>query len=324
MKFRTGAILGLGLAFAVNAQAWEPNKPECIAPAKPGGGFDLTCRIVSNGFADAKLLPTPMQVTFMLGGIGAVAINYITANRRNDGDALVAFSSGSLLNIAEGKFGRKIDANSVRWLASAGVDYGAVVVRGDSPYHSLKELMNAIKENPRQFVFGAGGSVGSQDWMKAAILVKAIGVDPRKIRYVAYEGGGDASAALLGNHIQIYTGDVGELTGLAKSDKIRVLAILSDKHVEGELANVPTAKEQGYDVEWPILRGYYVGPEVSDEAYNYWVNQFKKAYDTPAFNATVKARELQPFKMAGPEFVDYVNKRIKFMHGVAKDAGLVR
>lgn len=324
MKFKTGAILGLGLAFAMSAQAYEPNKPECIAPAKPGGGFDLTCRIVSNGFADADLLPSPMQVTFMPGGIGAVAINYITANRRADGNALVAFSSGSLLNIAEGKFGPKINPDSVRWLASAGVDYGVVVVRGDSPYHNLKELMDAVKAKPNKFVFGAGGSVGSQDWMKAAILVKSIGVDPRKIRYVAYEGGGDASAALLGNHIQVYTGDVGELTGLAKSDKIRVLAVLADKHVEGVLSDVPTAKEQGYDVEWPILRGYYLGPDVSDEAYNYWVEQFNKAYDNPAFNETVKNRELQPFKLAGPEFDAYVKKRIEYMRGVAKDAGLIR
>ena len=324
MNRKLGIVLGLGLTFAANAYAFEPNKPECIAPAKPGGGFDLTCRIVSNGFKDANLLPSPMAVTFMPGGIGAVAYNYINSNRRDDGNALVAFSTGSLLNIAQGKFGRKLDENDVRWVGAAGVDYGAVVVRADSPFNTLTELLDAVKANPTKYVFGAGGGVGSQDWMKAAILMKAEGIDPRKMRYVAYEGGGEATAALLGNHIQVFTGDMGEMTGLIESGKMKILASLSPERLGGVFADVPTPKEQGVEAEWTILRGYYVGPDVSDDAYNYWVGQFNKAYDSEAFNNAVTSRELQPFKMAGPEFEAYVKQRVDYMRTLAKDAGLIK
>ncbi|HPY40406.1 MAG TPA: tripartite tricarboxylate transporter substrate-binding protein [Thiolinea sp.] len=161
--------------------AANPEKPECVAPAKPGGGFDLTCRIIQTGMLEAKTLEAPMQVTFMPGGIGAVAYNLFNTTRTDDPNAVVAFSSGSLLNIATGKYGEWTEKD-VRWVATAGTDYGAVVVKADSPYKDLKSLMEALKADPTSVIVGAGGSVGSQDWMKAALLMKAVGADAKKMR----------------------------------------------------------------------------------------------------------------------------------------------
>ncbi|MFB9887410.1 Bug family tripartite tricarboxylate transporter substrate binding protein [Balneatrix alpica] len=325
MQRKIGAwLLAAGLLSSVQAFAFEPNKPECIAPAKPGGGFDLTCRIVSNGFADAGLMPTPMAVTFMPGGVGAVAYNHINANRRDDGNALVAFSSGSLLNIAQGKFGQELDENDARWVGAAGVDYGAVIVKADAPWNSLGELVEDIKKDPSKFVLGAGGGVGSQDWMKAAILMKASGVDPKQMRYVAYEGGGEAIAALLGGHITVYPGDVGEMKGQLEAGTMKMLAVMSPDRLLGEFSLVPTALEQGFDAEWAILRGFYLGPDVSDEAYNYWAEQFKKAYEDEKFMQVVDDKGLLPFKMAGAEFDAYVKQRVDYMRNLAKEAGLIQ
>ncbi|WP_305856870.1 Bug family tripartite tricarboxylate transporter substrate binding protein [Balneatrix alpica] len=325
MQRKIGAwLLAAGLLSSVQAFAFEPNKPECIAPAKPGGGFDLTCRIVSNGFADAGLMPTPMAVTFMPGGVGAVAYNHINANRRDDGNALVAFSSGSLLNIAQGKFGQELDENDARWVGAAGVDYGAVIVKADAPWNSLGELVEDIKKDPSKFVLGAGGGVGSQDWMKAAILMKASGVDPKQMRYVAYEGGGEAIAALLGGHITVYPGDVGEMKGQLEAGTMKMLAVMSPDRLLGEFSLVPTALEQGFDAEWAILRGFYLGPDVSDEAYNYWAEQFKKAYEDEKFMQVVDDKGLLPFKMAGTEFDTYVKQRVDYMRNLAKEAGLIQ
>ena len=83
----------------------------------------------------------------------------------------------------------------MRWVATAGADFGAVVVREDSTYKTLGDLMKDVQKNVGGFVFGAGGTVGSQDWMKAALLLKSRDLDPRKVRYVAYDGGGDAIAS---------------------------------------------------------------------------------------------------------------------------------
>ncbi|MBV1788674.1 tripartite tricarboxylate transporter substrate binding protein [Marinobacterium sp. D7] len=324
MKHTTRTLLvALGLASSLSAFAFEPDKPECIAPAKPGGGFDLTCRIASNGFGDAGLLPSPMAVTFMPGGVGAVAYNHINSNRRDDGDALVAFSSGSLLNLAQGKWGKQLDENDARWVGAAGVDYGAVIVKSDAPWNTLGELVEAIKADPSGFVLGAGGGVGSQDWMKAAILMKSAGVDPKKMRYVAYEGGGEAIAALMGGHIKVYPGDMGEMKGQLEAGRMKVLAVMSDHRLEGEFKDIPTAAEQGYDAEWAILRGFYLGPDVSDEAYAYWTDTFNKAYENRIFLKTVEDKGLVPYKSAGEAFDADVKKRVNLMRELAKEAGLI-
>ena len=191
-----GALLSLGLA----AQA-APAKPECIAPANPGGGFDLTCRLAQEGLKASGALADPMRIVYMPGGIGAVAYNHVIAQKPDDPNSIVAFSGGSLLNLAQKKFGR-YNVNDVRWLAAVGADFGVAVVRDDSPYKNLKDLMAAFKQDPGKIVLGAGGTVGSQDWMKAALTARAAGVDYRKMRFVAFEGGGDAITALRGGHIR--------------------------------------------------------------------------------------------------------------------------
>ena len=113
-------MTALAASLALNSVSHaEIDRPECIAPAKPGGGFDLTCKLAQQGLQD--LLPGPMRVTYMPGGIGAVAYNTIIAQRPDDSNAIVAFSGGSLLNLAQGKFGR-YNENDVRWLAAIGSD----------------------------------------------------------------------------------------------------------------------------------------------------------------------------------------------------------
>src|SRR5690606_533459 len=125
---------------------------ECIAPAKPGGGYDLTCRVVSTSMDKAGILKKPMMVTFMPGGIGAVAYTHMNSNRRNDPDAIVATSAGAALNIAQGKFGRNLDEHDARWVAAAGTDYGAIVVKQDAPWKTLHDLMRDYKQNPSKFI----------------------------------------------------------------------------------------------------------------------------------------------------------------------------
>lgn len=108
-------------------------------------------------------------------------------------------------------------------------------------------------------------------------------VDPHKMRYVAFEGGGEPVTALMGNHVQVVSGDLSEMVPYLSGDKIRVLAVFSDQRLPGQLANVPTAKEQGYDLVWPIIRGFYVGPKVSDAEYQWWVDAFNKLQQTDEF-----------------------------------------
>jgi putative tricarboxylic transport membrane protein len=311
-----GALLSVGTALAGPIE-----KPECIAPAKPGGGFDLTCRIAQIGLKDQ--LPELMRVTFMPGGIGAVAINLFNTTRTDDPNAIVAFSTGSLLNIATGKYGKWTE-NDLRFVATAGADFGAVVVRSDSKFKTLEDLMSAFKKGVNRVVIGAGGSVGSQDWMKAALLIKSIGKDPRKMRYVAYDGGGDAIAGLLGGSIEVYTGDVGEMASHQDAGTMRILAVMSPERLPEPFAKYPTTKELGYDAEWTIMRGYYMGKNVSDEAYNAWADAFKAAYKTPEFTKIQKEKGLMPLNIAGAELDANVKQRIARLRQIAREAGLIK
>ncbi|ELU1436794.1 TPA: tripartite tricarboxylate transporter substrate binding protein [Providencia rettgeri] len=322
-KYTIKALATAIFLVSVNQASALPERTECIAPAKPGGGFDLTCKLVQVSMLETKEIEKPMRVTYMPGGIGAVAYNAIVAQRPAESGTIVAFSGGSLLNLAQGKFGR-YNENDVRWLASVGSDYGMIAVRADSPYKTLNDLMDTFKKDPNSIVFGAGGSIGSQDWMKTALLAKAIDIDPRKMRYVAFEGGGETLTALLGNHIQVLSGDISEMTPYINEGKIRILAVYADKRLGDGLSEIPTAKEQGYDIVWPIIRGFYMGPKVSDEDYNQWVEAFQKLQQTEDFKKQRELRGLFEYNLTGQELDSYVKKEIEQYREQARAFGLAK
>jgi putative tricarboxylic transport membrane protein len=324
MTLRTSfALLGAAAALLASmAQAGPLDKTECIAPAKPGGGFDLTCKLAQGALHEGKYIADPMRVSYMPGGIGAVAYNAIVAQRPAENNTIVAFSGGSLLNLAQGKFGR-YNENDVRWLAAVGTDYGAVIVAEGSPLKSIKDLVAAIKADPSKVVFGAGGSVGSQDWMKAALTARATGLDPKGMRFVAFEGGGEAMTALQGGHVQVYSGDAAEAEEQMKAGaKIRVLAVMADKRLEGPLAAVPTMKELGFDVQWPIVRGFYMGPKVSDADFKVWSDSFTKMMATPAFDKLRGERGLFKFALTGKELDAFIKERMAAYRQLAADFNL--
>lgn len=317
------ALAAAGLAFAGHLLAAEPKRPECIAPAKPGGGFDLTCKLAQSGLKDGGLLKAPMRVTYMPGGVGAVAYNAVVAQRPKDPGTITAFSSGSLLNLAQGKFGR-YDENAVKWLAAIGTDYGAISVRADAPWQTLGELVEAVKKDPASVVFGAGATIGGQDWMQTALIARAAGVDPQKLRYVAFEGGGETLTAMLGGHVQVTSSGIGEITPQLAAGKIRVLAVLSDERLPGKLAGIPTAKEQGFDITWPVIRGFYMGPEVSDEQFAWWQGQFDKMLAGEDFARLREQRDLFPLAMTGDELRTFVFQQVEQYKQLAGEFGLVQ
>ena len=316
-------LVALALAAFASASLAAPDKPECIAGAKPGGGFDLTCKLAQQGMQEAKMLSSPMRITYMPGGVGAVAMNALVGQRPTDGNAIVAFSGGSLLNIAQGKFGKWTE-NDVRWVAAIGTDYGCISVRADSPYKTLKDLMNAIKADPTKIAIGGGGSVGSQDWTKTATLAKQIGVDPKALRYVSFEGNGEVTTALLGGHIQAGSGDISADLPQHKAGKIRILAVYSDKRLPGDAANIPTAIESGYNFTWPIIRGFYVAPKISEADYKFWLDSFNKLLASKDFLALRDQRDLYPFSMTGAELDAYVKKTVAEYRKVAEEFGLIQ
>ncbi|HFC8543072.1 TPA: Bug family tripartite tricarboxylate transporter substrate binding protein [Neisseria weaveri] len=304
-------------------EAGAATKPECIAPAKPGGGFDLTCKLAQSGLKETGQIDKPIRVTYMPGGVGAVAYNKIVANDPANYDAIVAFSTGSLLNLAQGKFGQYTEKD-VRWLAAVGTDYGMVAVNADSPMKTLQDLVEALRKDPKAVSFGAGGSVGGQDWLQTAMVAKAAGIDPKNMTYVALEGGGEAVTAVLGNHISVVSAGIAEMGPHIESGKVRVLAVFAPERLQGKLKDIPTAKEQGYNVEWPVIRGYYMGPQVADESYQWWKARFDAMLKDPKFDELRAQRDLLPFALTGDELTEYINKTTEEMRILSKEFDLVK
>jgi putative tricarboxylic transport membrane protein len=309
-------ILTAAVLFAAAAAASAG--AECVIPSKPGGAMDLTCKLAQKALPDTKL-----KLTYLPGGIGAVAWHTLISQRRAEPDTLVAFSGGSLLNLAEGKFG-KATAADVRWVAALGVDYGMIAVRADSPWHSLGELMDAIRRDPQQVLIGVSGTIGSQDWMKIAMLARRAGIEPRRLRFVALEGGGETFTAMSANYVQVISGDASEAVLYSGPGNVRVLAVLSEHRLPGVLAAVPTAREQGYDIVWPVIRGVWMGPDVPDADYRRWVGAFARMEATPEFAQLRTTAGLHPFSLTGDALTRWVKQAIMDYNRQAREFNLVR
>lgn len=311
-----GAIVALALSTAAGGA-------ECIAPARPKGGFDRTCELVKAGLQQSHAYSEPVGISYMPGGVGAVTYNVIITRRNAEPNTLVAFSSGSLFNIAQGKFG-KYTERDVKWLAALGIDYGVLIVRRDSPFGSLKDLVDALARQPAKVVFGGSGTIGSQDWMKAALVARAAQVSYKSMRFVGFEGGGEANAALTGGYVDVVSGDVSDALGLIRSGApLRVLAVFSDRRLPGALKDMPTARESGYDIEWSTIRGVYMGPQVPDADYQRWAATINKMLAHPEFARLREEQGLLPFSRIGADLDAYVRDQVKEYKRMALQSGLV-
>ena len=158
-----------------------------------------------------------------------------------------------------------------------------------------------------------------------SLIAKAAGIDPRKLRYVALEGGGEIATALLGGHIQVGSTDISDSMPHIQSGDMRLLAVFSDKRLdEPEMKDIPTAVEQGYDIRWPVVRGFYLGPKVTDAEYEWWKNAFDKLLASDEFAKLRDQRELFPFALTGPELDTYVKKQVADYKMLAKEFGLIQ
>lgn len=322
---RAVALAGaVALPAASGALAFEPGNTECIAPANPGGGWDFTCRQVGKVLADLKLVPGQVQVTNMAGGGGGVAYAHVVSKRSDDPNLLVAASTATTTRLAQNQY-VGMTADQVRFVGALGADYGVIVVPKDSPHKDLAELVAAVKADPGSVAFGGGSAAGGFDHLKVLQLLKAAGFDNiRAVRYVAFDGGGEAITQLLGGHIQAMTGDLSEVLGFLQSGDVRALAVLSAERLPGELGNIPTAKEQGLDAVAPNWRGFYVGKGVPDDAFDYWAGAMQTIYDSSEWKDIMQTNGIMPFFMTGADFQGFVDQQVADIRALSQEIGIIK
>ncbi|MEX6507126.1 Bug family tripartite tricarboxylate transporter substrate binding protein [Jiella sp. M17.18] len=312
------------VAVAMPAMAFEPQNVECIAPANPGGGWDFTCRTAGRLLTEEKLVPGNVQVTNMPGATGAVAYANIAAKRNKDPNLIVATSTVGITQLAQNKYPAKFDA--MRWVAMLGADVGTVMVKKGSKYDSLDALMKALKADPTKIVAGGSSGIGGYDHLRFLMLAQAAGVPDnqlKNIRWVQFEGGGDAVTQLLGGKLDVVLVDVGEIGGFIKSGDVNALAILGTDRLKA-YPDVKTAKEQGYDVEGYNWRGFYMGGKVDDAAYQGWVDILHKLYESDAWKEAATKSGLTPIWRGGKDFEQFAKQSEEKMHDLSKAIGVIK
>ncbi len=326
MRNMKTALFGLAAtaALVTAAFAFEPENTECIAPADAGGGWDFTCRQVGKTLQDLKLIPGTMQVTNLAGGGGGVAYAEVANKRKDDNNLIVAASSATATRLAQGAYpGNTMD--QMRWIGTIGADYGVIAVGKDSPFNSLTDLFDAMKKSPASVAFAGGSAVGGWDHLKVLLAAKKAGIeDVRTVKYVAFDGGGEAVTQILGGKVQAFTGDASEVLGFMESGDLKAIAILSPERLDGKLKDVATAKEQGIDVIGANWRGFYAPGGMSDEAYAWWAKQVKTMYDSPEWKEVMKNNSLAPLDLSGDDFQKFVTQSVADITELSKSIGLIK
>ena len=303
--------------------AFEPENPECIAPAGPGGGWDFICRTTAKNLFELGLIDHAMQVTNMSGGGGGVAFAHVTKERNNDNDLIVAASTSTAARLAQGIY-KGATADSVYWLATFGAEYGVLAVKKDSKYKNLKDLMDAVLANPRSVSFAGGSSVGGFDHIKPMLVARKAGLkDVRQLKYVAYSGGGEAMTGLLSGAVDVMSGDFSELRGFYESGDVRIIAILAPQRLKG-FPDIPTAKEQGYDVIGANWRGLYMPAGASEDAKEFWTNAIEKMTESEDFQKDLEAKAIEPFNNFGTDMDRFARESIKDIADLSREIGILK
>ena len=319
-----GCLLLFGVLLSQEkAEAAYPEKSvEFIAPAGPGGGWDLTARMSSKVLKETGLITQPMVVINKPGGFGVVAMTDIIRNRRKDQHVLVAFSAVLTTQMA-------IKKNPYTWkditpVAALFVDYGTIAVRKDSRYATFKDLLDEWKKQPGVLTFAGSSPPGGLDHMRVVMLAKASGIPEKAVRYVAFDGGGQALGALLGGHTTVFVGEAGEIAGHIEAGTIHPLILLSDRKLTGIFAKIPLAKELGLDVVSPNWRGFYAPPEMSKENLRFWEETLGKMVKSDAWKEVLEKQAWVDFFMTGDKLRKFLEDELAMYEKLAKELGLVQ
>jgi putative tricarboxylic transport membrane protein len=323
MIFRRLAQAVAVAMIATPVVAFEPQNVECIAPANPGGGWDFTCRRVGRLLDEKELVPGSVTVTNMPGAVGAVAYANIASKRNDDPNVLVATSTVGITQIAQGKYPAGVD--TMRWLGMLGADVGTLLVNKDSEYDSMQALLDAAKAEPSSVVVGGSSSIGGWDHLRFLMLAQEAGLPAdqlKNIRWVQFEGGGDAVTQLMGGQLGAVLTDIGEIGGFIKSGDVNSLAVMSDERLEA-YPDVPTAGEQGIDAEGYNWRGFYMGGDVSDEAYQGWVEILQNLYESEEWKKAATESGLTPIWRGGEDFETFVRESEQRVTEISKAIGVI-
>ncbi len=312
-QFLIASILAGAVAFSANAADYT-----IIAPANPGGGWDQTARSMQTSLQQEGIAGN-VQVQNVPGAGGTIGLAQFASQSKGNPNALIVGGYVMVGAILTNK--SPVSLKDVTPIARLTGEYEAIVVPADSPLKSMADLVEALKKDPGA-VSWAGGSAGGTDHIAVGLIAKAAGVDPTKINYIAYSGGGEALAAILGNQVTAGISGYGEFESQVKSGTLRLLAISSDARIEG--IDAPTIKEGGLDVVVQNWRMVAAAPGLTDEQKAAVTADVEKLAKSASWQETLKTKGWQDTYLAGPAFEEQLAKDVSATESILKEIGLVQ
>ena len=268
------------------------------AGANPGSGFDITIRAVVEALQREQLVDVPLPVENRPGNSGADFLATMVEQYQGKDNEVSVTSLSMMMNELLGKSTYGYD--DVTMIARLITEYYVVVTRPDSPYNNLGDVMSAIKSDAEGVVVGAA----NDDQAPFDLLVASAGGDASTINYVPFEGGGDQISALEKGDISVAIGGVSEFVDLLTAGTLQAVGVLSEERLP-EL-DVPTAREQGFDVTLSNWRGLYGPPDMPQVAVQFWQNALGKMVESPTWQQIAKDKHFTTTFMTGDEFQTFL------------------
>ena len=306
----------------VSAQpAWKPERPvEIVVTCQPGCSTDLAARTMQRIWQDHRIVPVSSVVVNKAGGGGSIAFGYLQ-QRPGDGHALVLSGAGPVVNTI---LGRGVGHKEITSLAMMAAEYVGVAVRADSGLKSGRELMDTLKKNPQSVVFGIANSLGNANHQAIALAMKLEGIPPGTARNVVFQSGANSIVALLGGHVQVVPASVGLWVSPLKAGQVRLIAVSAPRRLAGDVAGVPTWREQGIDAVISVWRMISAPPGLSAAQTAFWHEALRRTTETPEWKRDLEASYQSDEFMAGAEFARAIEGLYAQQKALLTDLELVK
>ncbi|GAB3660308.1 Bug family tripartite tricarboxylate transporter substrate binding protein [Ramlibacter alkalitolerans] len=310
-------MAALAAAGALPLSAHAASNLKMMIPANPGGGWDTTGRALGKALVDAKAADS---VTYdnKGGAAGALGLAQFVNASKGDPNALMVMGAVMLGGIITGK--PPVDLHTATPLARLTSEYNVYVLPANSPFKTMADVVAQLKKDPGSVKWG-GGSRGSTEHIAAAMLAREVGVDPSKINYVAFRGGGEATAAILGGNVTVGGSGYSEFAEYIKSGKMKPIAVTSPTRLKG--IDIPTLKEQGINVELGNWRGVYGAPGISAEQRKSLVAMVERAIKTKSWQEAMEKNDWTPAVLTGDAFGHFVDNEFAMLRATMAKAGMI-
>ncbi|OIQ28920.1 MAG: transporter [Alphaproteobacteria bacterium MedPE-SWcel] len=294
-------------------------KMHFLIPGGAGGGWDGTARGTGEALSKAGLVGTASYEN-MSGGGGGKAIGYLIENADSLEDTLMVNSTPIVIRSLTGVFPQSF--RDLTLVAGTIGDYAALVVSKDSPISSMEEFLAAYRADPRGTAVGGGSVPGGMDHLVAAMVMEAAGEDPTELKYIPYDAGGKAMAALLSGEIKALSTGFSEAIALAEAGEVKILGVTSDDRVPA-YDTAPTMTEQGLDTTFVNWRGFFAAPGLSEEKLTAYQDALAKMYDTPEWEEVRARNGWVNIHNSGDDFRAFLEDQEKAIGDLMKKLGFL-